>query len=218
MDVVPRVFAGPRSSGGGGRAERCGGIGRFCHARKRGLRHRQSRCPYVAGRCRRRRAACNYLPVDLDLSLLDAAPIADEWVEKPFAETDGFSTLWWVGSAKGPLTFCVFTDEVLGEVARAEISLYSDTGERYPTYSLPSSGATEIGLLEVRDGLKGRSIGRHVVDCIRAKFPGPYIAVSLDNRSDRFWRSLGWTEHQRDDFADARPDGARPRPLFVQAE
>lgn len=55
--------------------------------------------------------------------------------------------------------------------------------------------ATEIDRIEVRNDLRGQCYGRDVVAHLTIEFPGPLVASSKDERSDRFWRSLGWTEH-----------------------
>ncbi len=137
----------------------------------------------------------NILLVDLKLSLLEGAPLVDEWISRPFTHDPGFNDSWWLGDAKGPLVFCIFTSDGHGEVARAAIKLRSTLGVAYPTYARPQHGATEIDRLEVRTDLRGQRFGHEAVDRLLVEFPRPCIALSLDDRSDRFWRSLGWTEH-----------------------
>ena len=100
---------------------------------------------------------------------------------------------------------------MLGEVARAQIKPHSTFGVAYPTYNRPQLDSTEIARLEVRTDLRGRRFGHEVVDRLLVEFAPPCIALSLDKRSDRFWRSLGWTEH-------AHPDGPRAASLFVQPD
>src|SRR5690348_8826455 len=129
----------------------------------------------------------------LRLSRLEGAPLAGEWITKPFRQNPGFSGSWWLGDAKGPLVFCSLTTDDHGEVARAQIKLRSTLGVAYPTYTRPPLGSTEIDLVEVRSDLRGRGLGHEVVDGLLVEFPPPHIACSLDERSNDFWRSLGWT-------------------------
>lgn len=133
--------------------------------------------------------------MNLRLARLEGAPLRDEWTTKPFTQNPGFNDRWWLGDAKGPLIFCSFTTDDDGEVARAQIKPNSTLGVAYPTYTQPQLDSTEIELLEVRTDLQGRGLGHEVVDRLLVEFPPPYIALSLDRRSDYFWRSLGWTEH-----------------------
>lgn len=117
---------------------------------------------------------------------------------------------WWLGDAKGPLVFCSFTTDAHGEVARAQIKPRSTFGAAYPTYIRPQLGSTEIDHVEVRTDLRRQRFGHEVVNRLLVEFRRPCIAVSLDNRSDRFWRSLAWTEYPH-------PDG-RGASLFVQPD
>jgi hypothetical protein len=82
-------------------------------------------------------------------------------------------------------------------------------GEAYPTRRVPRGGATEIDLIEVRADLRGRGqgIGRSVLALIKKTFPGPYVALSLDENSDGFWRRVGWAEHDHPEAAEARARG-----------
>lgn len=146
--------------------------------------------------------------MDLILSLLEGEQLADGVTARPFTPNPGFNDSWWQGIAKGHVVFCSLETDAYGEVARAQIRLHSTLGEAYPTYTRPRHGSTEIDLLEVRTDLHGRGFGHQAVDRLLVEFLPPCVAVSLDKRSDDFWRSLGWTEH-------LHPDD-RGRSLFVQ--
>lgn len=156
--------------------------------------------------------------MDLTLSLLEGTPVYRDHIEKPFTPHPGFNDSWWVGHAKGPLIFCSFTRGASEEVARAQVRPHSDMGIAYPTYGRPRAGATEIDLFEVRTSLQGNGIGREAVARVVAEFPSPCIALSLNERSDGFWRSLGWVEHVHQDAANYHPDGARPALLYVHPD
>jgi hypothetical protein len=156
--------------------------------------------------------------VDLTFSRLDVAPVSHEWTQKPFLDSPGFSSTWWVGGAKGPLVFCSFMMKPVGEVARAQVKPRSSTGEAYPSWTRPRLGSTEIDLLEVRTDLRGRGIGREAVARLLVELPLPFIVLSLNQQSDAFWRSLGWAEHTHADAADYHPEGPRPALLFVRPD
>jgi hypothetical protein len=153
-------------------------------------------------------------PVQLDTTRHDSARL----FAKPFAATPGFNPVWWTyGDVRGPLAWCSVTDPDLGEIARAQIKLRSVVGEAYPTRPIPRGGATEIDLIEVRADLRGRGlgIGRSVLALIKEAFAGPYVALSLDEGSDGFWRRIGWAEHDHPDADEARACGAGvPAVLF----
>lgn len=142
------------------------------------------------------------------LSILEAESRSEEWIRKPFEQSPSFNDSWWLGNAKGPLVFCSFTTGACGEVARAQIRLDSQLGVAYPSYIRPRLGSSEIDLLEVRTDLRGQRYGHEVVDLLLAEFPSPCIAHSLDTNSNRFWRSLGWTEHPHPNSSG--------KPMFVQ--
>lgn len=154
--------------------------------------------------------AWQHLLVNVILSLLEGTPLSEGVIARPFTPDPGFDDRWWLGIAKGDVVFCSLTTDACGEVARAQIRLHSTLGAAYPTYTRPRHGSTEIDLLEVRTDLRGRGLGREAVDRLLVGFLPPYVALSLDNRSDDFWRSLGWTEH-------IHPHD-RGRSLFVQPE
>lgn len=153
----------------------------------------------------------------LRIAELTPEALGDEWIRKPFTDADGFSVDWWVGLAVGPLRFFSFFDDLLGEVARAQVKVASDAGERYPTRPFPELEATEIALLEVRKDLRsgGHGIGRAVVAALERMFAPPYLAVSRDASSDGFWRHLGWSEHVHEETEELRAEGAElPSLLF----
>lgn len=138
--------------------------------------------------------------------------------EKPFTATAGFNAGWWdTGLVRGPVAWCSARDPSAGEVARAQIKIRSFVGEAYPARRIPRNGATEIDLIEVRADLRGggRAIGRNFLAMIMKKFPGPYVALSLDESSDGFWRRLGWVEYDHPDAAEFRARGGGvPAVLF----
>lgn len=132
-----------------------------------------------------------------------------EHVFADFAHDSRFNVNWWHrGSAKSPVSYCRFMDE-REEVGRAKVLPGSHSYTGYPTWSCPEGGATEIDLIEIRPDLRqsDRRYGRRAVDAIAQAYGQPVIAMSLDETSDGFWRSLGWTAHRH-------PDGDRYRILF----
>lgn len=121
-----------------------------------------------------------------------------------------FHPTWWRdGSAKSPVTYCRFLDGG-EEVGRAKILPGSAKYTGYITWSCPPGGVTEIDLIEIRPDLRRSSkrYGRQAVEAIAEQFGGPVAALSLDDTSDSFWRSLGWTAH-------THPEGGRYRTLFT---
>jgi hypothetical protein len=90
-----------------------------------------SALPSVAAATATRDATMTRVP--LHMTLLNATAKNHEWVQKPFVPTQGFNMTWWVGSAKGPVVWCMVTDPALGEVARAQIRPESRVGVAYPT-------------------------------------------------------------------------------------
>lgn len=153
----------------------------------------------------------------LRLTELSVVPVVDEWVQKPFEPTEGFTTEWWVGMGRAPAHWLRADHDTLGEVARILVRLASGVGIAYPTRPVPPSGATEIDLLEVRMDLQQtkRGIGRAVVGLVQDRFPGPYVAISRDADSDKFWRGLDWVEHAHEEDKNPEPDEPRHRSLFA---
>jgi len=148
--------------------------------------------------------------VNLKLSLLQDTP-RNTWATTPFTPNPRFNDTWWLGDAKGPLAFCSFSTDSCGEVARALIKRSSTTGEVYPTYTRSRFGSTEIDRLEVRVDLQRQGFGRETIALVSAEFEPPFVALSLNEWSDAFWRSLGWAEHQH-------PDGPLGASLFAQVD
>lgn len=140
----------------------------------------------------------------------EGAPLSDAWTARPFTEARGFNPSWWSGAAKRPVVFLSFTTDDHGEIARAQIRPRSTLAAAYPSYSSPQLDSTEIDLLEVRADLQRQGFGHAVVDRLLAEFPAPCIAASLDESSDRFWRSLGWAKHPH--------PNERGAALFVQPD
>lgn len=129
-----------------------------------------------------------------------------------FQEDARFNRDWWSRySAKSPLSYCRFVVDG-EEIGRAKILPESGFYTGYTTWSCPARGVTEIDLIEIRlDLRRSRShYGREAVAAIGRAYGYPVVAMSLDETSDRFWRSLGWTAH-------THPDGDRYRTLFTSA-
>lgn len=128
----------------------------------------------------------------------------------PGYETDArFNSEWWHrASAKSPVSYCRFMAGA-EEVGRAKILPGSHSYIGYTTWSCPPDGATEIDLIEIRPDLRrsGKRYGQQAVDAVRRAYGEPVIAMSLDETSDGFWRSIGWTPH-------IHPEGVRYRTLF----
>lgn len=154
--------------------------------------------------------------MNLELELLEPERLTDEWVTRPFAPDSRFNPSWWTGDAKGPLAFCAFSALPVGEVARAQVKLASDVGAAYPTYARPRLGSTEVDLFEVRPDLRGTGIGRTAVDLLLLTFEHPLVALSLNRRSDEFWRKIGWVAHHHVDAANYDPADRRTDLFFVQ--
>jgi hypothetical protein len=127
-----------------------------------------------------------------------------------FEEDARFNPTWWRDpSAKSPVSYCRFMDGG-EEVGRAKVLLGSGSYAGYTTWACPLGGVTEIDLIEIRPDLR-RSIkryGRHAVEAIARHYGEPLVAMSLDQTSDIFWRSLGWTAH-------TQPEGECYRTLFT---
>lgn len=123
-----------------------------------------------------------------------------------------FNPDWWRrASPCSPVSYCRFVVDG-EEIGRAKILLGSGVYAGYDTWFCPSGGVTEIDLIEIRPDLRrsGRHYGREAVGAIGQTYGHPVVAMSLDETSDRFWRSLGWTAH-------THPDGVRYRTLFTSA-
>ena len=71
----------------------------------------------------------------------------------------------------------------------------------YTSWKCPVGGGTEIDLIEVRIDLRrsDRRYGRQAVEEIAHSYGHPVVAMSLDETSDGFWRSLGWASHAHPD-------------------
>lgn len=133
-----------------------------------------------------------------------------EHVYPHYEEDSRFSPHWWRdGSAKSPVSYCRLLDGD-EEVGRAKILLGSGSYPGYTTWSCPPGGVTEIDLIEIRPDLRrsDKRYGRQAVQAIAQRYGHPMVAMSLDETSDIFWRSLGWTAH-------SHPDGHRYRTLFT---
>lgn len=119
-----------------------------------------------------------------------------------FSGTTGFSLDWWAGTTQRRTIWYSFVDSDRGEeVARAKLLHGSGVGVAYPTYTVPSGGATQIDLLQVRTDLQhtGLGIGPLAVSLIREHEAGPFVALSKGPEVDGFWRHIGWTEHHHEE-------------------
>ena len=131
--------------------------------------------------------------------------------EHVFPDYEEDRTWWHGGSAKSPVSYCRMLDRG-EEVGRAKVLPSSQSSVGYTTWACPAAGATEIDLIEVRADLRrsGNNYGRQAVQAIGHAYGQPVIAMSLDEASDAFWRSLRWTAH-------THPDGDPYRVLFSSA-
>lgn len=147
--------------------------------------------------------------VSIELEIVSEDHRAGRHVAPNYVANDGFEVTWWAGSnAKTPAAWCRFLDEG-EEVARAKILFNSRVGEAYPSWTIPPSGSTEIDLIEVPQHFRRtRKVGRRAVECLVQNFSAPFAALSLDDDSDAFWRSLGWQEHLNE-REEAHPSGCR---------
>lgn len=137
-----------------------------------------------------------------------------EHVIPHFEQDARFNFSWWhAGSAKSPVSYCRFLDDG-EEVARAKVLPRSGEYRGYMSWACPRGGVTEIDLIEVRVDLRnsGLRYGRRAVDLIAQHYGDPVVAMSLDETSDAFWRSLAWTPHAHPDDND--PQYSRYRTLF----
>lgn len=153
------------------------------------------------------------LPVSVELQIVSEEHRPGRHLLPTYTVSDAFEDrFWWTGSsAKTPAAWCRFVDGG-NEVARAKILLRSRVGAPYPSWTPPSYGVTQIELLAVHAKARGQRVGTHAVGRIIQAFPSPVVAMSRDDLSDRFWRSLSWDEHVHEDH-DAVPNGCQR--LFV---
>ena len=135
-----------------------------------------------------------------------------EAVYPRFEDDPRFDREWWRSpSMKSPVSYCRFLDDD-EEVGRAKILTNAGIYGGYTTWSCPPGGTTEIDLIEIRTDLRRsyKRYGWHLVEAICRTYGTPAVAMSLDDTSDGFWRSIGWTAH-------THPDGSRYRTLFTSA-
>lgn len=137
-----------------------------------------------------------------------------EHVSPEFEKDLRFDFAWWhVGSAKSLVSYCRFLDDA-EELARAKVLPRAGEYRGYTSWSCPRGGVTEIDLIEVRIDLRksGHHYETRAVELIARRYGRPIVAMSLDETSDRFWRSLAWTPHADPDDND--PEYSRYRTLF----
>lgn len=151
---------------------------------------------------------CQHVRMTLVLEVVtESASHRGEHVYPHFEDDARFDPNWWRdGSAKSPVSYCRLLDGG-EEVSRAKILPGSGSYAGYTTWFCPLGGVTEIDLIEIRPDLRRSSYGRQAVEAISRHFGEPVVAMSLDETSDIFWRSLGWTAH-------THPEGIRFRTLF----
>lgn len=113
----------------------------------------------------------------------------------PFIADSGFNYSWWSDVTEASLVFCSFSTDRRTEVARARLRRRSTVGSAYGVNARSHAVATEIERLEVRVDHRNRGVGHEVVALLLAKFQGPWVAISLDETSHLFWRSLRWNKH-----------------------
>ena len=149
----------------------------------------------------------------LVLDIVSESRVHGDHVFPSYDNDPRFKPTWWsYGSAKSPVSYCRFRDHG-EEVARAKVLPGSTRYSGYSSWIRPPAGVTEIDQIEVRPDLRRRPelrYGRQAVHAIERAFGEPVIALSLDDQSDSFWRSLGWTTHRH-------PDGDRYPLLFTSA-
>lgn len=153
------------------------------------------------------------MALSLDV-VTECLSIRREHVTPNFEQDPRFDFSWWhSGSAKSPVSYCRFLDDG-EEVARAKVLPHSGEYRGYTSWSCPHGGVTEIDLIEVRVDLRksGHHYGRRAVDLVAQHYGHPVVAMSLDETSDAFWRSLAWTPHTHPDDND--PQYSRYRTLF----
>lgn len=137
----------------------------------------------------------------LRLEVVTECDRSGEHVYPGFDKDPRFDWNWWErDSAESPVSFCRFVDGE-EEVGRAKV--YRHTSPvvygGYTSWRTPRDGVTEIDLFEIRPDLRGHGIGRRAVEAVARHYGDPVIAMSLDESSDLFWRSLGWTAHTHPD-------------------
>lgn len=104
---------------------------------------------------------------------------------------------WWTDEDFGRERQCQWFSVYLLDIEVARIML--EPRERFshwfPTLP-PEEGFTEVVFLEVAYALRGHEIGHHVVRRLGELSQGRLLAaISQDEKSDRFWLSVGWTLH-----------------------
>lgn len=129
----------------------------------------------------------------LVLQVVTECLVHGEHVSPDYVDDARFNPTWWHrGHAKSPVSYCRLLDGA-EEVARAKVLPGSVDYSGYPTWTCPPADATEIELIEVRPDLRpsGLQYGTQAVRAIGRTYGQPVIAMSLDQTSDDFWRSLG---------------------------
>ena len=141
----------------------------------------------------------------LRLQVVTESALRGQRVYPKFEQDQRFHPNWWRnGCANSPVSYCRFLDNG-DEVGRAKILPGSHSYTGYQTWCCPPDGATEIALIEIRQDLRRseRRYGSSAVRAIGRRYGHPVTAMSLNEMTDGFWRSLGWREHTQpgDDWA-----------------
>lgn len=151
------------------------------------------------------------MPLDLEV-VTECLTQTRGFVYPSYESDPRFDPHWWRhASAKSPVSYYSLLDDG-EEVGRAKVYPGSGSYTAYTTWTCPPAGATEIDLIEIRSDLRRSSehYGRQAVEAIQQAYGDPTVAMSRDETSDEFWRSLGWRAHHH-------PDGGRFRTLFTSA-
>lgn len=85
-----------------------------------------------------------------------------------------------------------FDDSQGAEPARVAVKPAPAVGSCYEGVKVPSEGFTEIDLIEVRETMRHKGVGRAVVEAVEELYPGTQLAA-LSEQADKFWASRGWT-------------------------
>ncbi|MBQ1041456.1 hypothetical protein KBX03_02940 [Micromonospora sp. C72] len=125
----------------------------------------------------------------------------------------GFNDRWWYNRPIYPSDTGVFLRVVENDSEVARIHLIDDEVDIDHYADVPSVGASalKIHLLEVRNGHRGRGIGRTAVPLLRKHYPDRRL-MAFSEGADGFWSSLGWRRHLCSD-----PEMVSSyQPLFIQ--
>lgn len=149
----------------------------------------------------------------LDLVELVRPPDERFWFPFDFDEAgDGFNLDWWHNGPVYPDSESSFLRIVDGatEVCRVRLG-HSVSIDHYANVPVLGTTGLEVGLIEVRAGLRCRGIGGAVVDLLAGRYPDRRMAAFSEG-ADGFWAGLGWSRH----LPSEPEDIPFYRPLFIQ--